>query len=373
MKKSVLITGGAGFIGSFLADELVEKGHEVTIFDNLEQQVHQGKAPEYLNNKALFVKADLRDYGSVKEHIKDKDVIVNLASRVGIAQSMYEIKDYVESNELGTSNLMHALVNEEHDVKKVIAASSMSVYGEGSYKCENCKIEINDAIRTEINLKEKKFDPICNTCRNRLVPIPTKETKEPVCDSIYALTKKNQEEMTMLIGKTYGIPAVSLRFFNTYGPRQSLSNPYTGAVAIFLSRLKNGQPPIIFEDGNQTRDFISVHDVVHACLLSIEKSSADNRVFNVGSGKQTSIRSLAEAISEKSEFNILPQIRNEVRKGDIRHCFADISLIRSRLDFEPKINIDKGLQEVIDWAKDSNSVDLVSKAYGQLKDKQLIE
>jgi dTDP-L-rhamnose 4-epimerase len=373
MAKSVLITGGAGFIGSFLADALIAKGHDVTIFDNLEPQVHLGKVPDYMNKNATFIKADIRDYDSIKKHITDKDMVVNFASRVGVAQSMYEIREFVHSNELGTANMMHALANEEHDVKKVLVASSMSIYGEGSYRCEKCSLIVEDAERIDAHLMDKVFNPLCKSCGNLLMPIPTKETKKAECSGIYAISKKNQEDITMSIGKAYGIPSVALRFFNTYGPRQSLSNPYTGVAAIFLSRLKKRQTPLIFEDGRQSRDFVSVQDIVQGCMLSLEQSSADSHVFNVGTGIPTSIKEIAKRLATELDLDVEPVINNETRKGDIRHCFADISKIRSRLGYEPKVSIEEGLKELVEWSRNIESKDMTQQAYEELKKKGLLQ
>ncbi|MEM3373807.1 MAG: SDR family NAD(P)-dependent oxidoreductase [Candidatus Woesearchaeota archaeon] len=368
----ILVTGGAGFIGSFLVDELIKQGDEVVIYDNLEPQVHNNKIPDYLNPEAEFIKGDVRNYEQLKNVVIDSDIIVNFAARVGVGQSMYQVKEYIDTNELGTANLLHALVNENHNVKKVIVASSMSIYGEGSYYCEKCEKEINNVSRKEDDLKKKKFEPYCPFCNSILKPIPTKETKPLESSSIYAISKKNQEEMTLNIGKAYGIPSVALRFFNTYGPRQSLSNPYTGVAAIFMSRIKNNNPPLIFEDGKQSRDFISVHDIVRACLLSIKNNSANYEVFNVGTGKKITIGEVSETLIELFDSNVKPIINNEYRKGDIRHCFADITKIKNKLDFEPKVDLKEGLQEIIDWSKEVEAKDLVNHAYKELKEKKLV-
>jgi dTDP-L-rhamnose 4-epimerase len=372
MKKSILVTGGAGFIGSFLVDELIAKGHEVTIFDNLEPQVHQGKMPVYVNAKARFIKGDVRDYQFLKEQIVNSEVIINFAARVGVGQSMYQVKDYIDTNELGTANLLHALANEKHDVKKVIVASSMSIYGEGSYKCEKCDREFYDIERPAEQLKHKKWEMFCPVCGQELLPIPTNENKPLASNSVYAITKKNQEELTLNVGKAYGIPSVALRFFNTYGPRQSLNNPYTGVAAIFMSMIKNNNPPLIFEDGNQSRDFVSVHDIIKGCILSIENSSADYQIFNIGTGKQTTIRQVAEALIDIYGSKITPRFTKEFRKGDIRHCFADISKISSKLDFSPSVDFRQGMEELARWSQDEEAKDRVKDAYNELKDKKLV-
>jgi dTDP-L-rhamnose 4-epimerase len=372
MKKKIIVTGGAGFIGSFLVDELVDKGHTVKILDNLEEQVHQGIYPSYVNKNAEFIKADVRNYGEIKDHVMDADVVVNFAAMVGVGQSMYKIKEYVHTNSLGTANILHVLANEEHSVKKVLVASSMSIYGEGSYYCEKCGHEHHNIERSWEKAQKGEWNIMCPDCKEVIVPIPTKETKPLSSSSIYAISKKNQEEMTLNVGQAYGIPSVALRFFNTYGPRQSLSNPYTGVAAIFMSRIKNKNPPMIFEDGEQGRDFVSVHDIVQGCVLAIEKNAANNEIFNIGTGKKTSIRQVAENIIDAFKSDIKPSLNNQYRKGDIRHCYADISKIKSKLDYEPKISLKDGMQELVDWSLNQDSRDMVDIAFNELKNKKLI-
>ncbi|MEK6916964.1 MAG: SDR family NAD(P)-dependent oxidoreductase [Nanoarchaeota archaeon] len=372
MEKKILVTGGAGFIGSFLVDELISKGHEVTILDSLERQVHQGKLPGYLNKNAKFVKGDIRDYDTVKKLIMDSDVVFNLAARVGVGQSMYEVKQYVDTNELGTANLLHALANEEHNVKKSIVASSMSIYGEGSYKCKGCGGEFHNVKRTNKQLEKKQWNIKCPGCGSELTAVGTKETKPLSNSSIYAITKKNQEEMTLNIGDAYGIPSVALRFFNAYGPRQSLSNPYTGVAAIFMSRIKNNNAPLVFEDGEQSRDFISVHDIVQGSVLSMEKSSADGEVFNVGTGNKITLNELSKTLIDIFGADLKPNFPGEFRKGDIRHCFSDISKIKSKLGYEPKVSLKDGMQELVNWSQDQEAKDMVDDAYRELKSKKLV-
>ena len=368
---NILVTGGAGFVGSFLVDELIKKGHDVTIFDNLEPQVHQGKMPSYINKTAKFIKGDLKDYNAVKESIQDKDIIFHLGAMVGVGQSMYDIRRYVEVNSLGTANLMEALINQDHNVKKLIVASSMSTYGEGAYKCESCG-NVNAEPRPEEQMKNKDFEVHCPKCSKILKPIPVTENKKREITSIYALTKKDQEEMCLCIGKNYGIPTVALRYFNIFGPRQSLSNPYTGVVAIFMSRIKNNKPPLIFEDGKQTRDFISVHDITQANILAMEKSSADYDVFNVGAGRQISILQIAETLAKLYKKEIKPEITNQFRKGDIRYCMADISKIKSKLGFELKVPFEDGIKRLIEWSDKEEAKDEVELATKELKEKGLL-
>jgi dTDP-L-rhamnose 4-epimerase len=368
----ILVTGGAGFIGSFITDALVEEGHDVRILDSLEPQVHQNKTPDYLNPKAEFIKGDVRDASILKEALKDIEIVFHQAALVGVGQSMYQVKRYLEVNTLGTANLMDFLINSNNNVKKIIVASSMSTYGEGSYKCDKCGI-VNPSLRTEQQMKTNQWELHCPSCNNIVVPIPTKESKIQDITSIYALSKKDQEDMVINLGKTYGIPTVALRYFNVYGPRQSLSNPYTGVAAIFMSRIKNNHPPIVYEDGMQSRDFVSVHDVVQANILAMKDNNANYEIFNVGSGKIITIKSIAEKLSKLYNVDIKPKITNQFRKGDVRHCFADISKIRSKLGYDPKISFEEGMKELITWSSDQQAFDKFDQSVEELKKKGLLD
>ncbi len=369
----ILVTGGAGFIGSHIVDELVKREHSVTIIDNLEPQVHpKGSIPSYLNPEANFIRGDVRDDKCLREAIENCDVIFHEAAMVGVGQSMYQIRKYVDSNNIGTANLLDLLVNTNHDVKKIIVAASMSSYGEGNYRCLDHGI-VCPPLRPDAQMKKKDWELHCPKCSRIIDPIPTDENKRLDSNSIYAITKKDQEEMVLNIGKTYGIPSVALRYFNVFGPRQSLSNPYTGVAAIFMSMIKNDNKPIIFEDGQQTRDFISVHDIVSANMLAMEKSSADYNAFNVGSGSPVTIKDVALTLAKLYGKKINPKIENKFRKGDVRHCYADITKIRNKLGFEPKWSFEDGMQELIDWARGAESEDKVMAATDELRKKGLLE
>ena len=372
MAKKVLVTGGAGFIGSFLVDALVRRGHKVTVFDNLETQVHlSGKLPDYFNKKAKFIKGDVRKIDDLKKAIKDTEIIFHFAAAVGIGQSQYEIKKYVETNIGGTANLLEILVNSKNKVKKLILAASMSEYGEGEYRCPSCGV-LQPELREISQLKRKDWELHCPLCKKVLEPVGTRESTKLSINSIYAITKKTQEEMVLNIGKTYGIPAVALRFFNVYGPRQSLSNPYTGVMAIFLSRIKNNKTPIIYEDAKQSRDFISVHDIVRANILAMEKKEADYQIFNVGSGKAITVLEIAERLIAATKKSMRPEVTHKFRKGDIRHCFADINKIKKSLGFQPKVNLKEGIEELVDWSRTAEAKDFFAQATEKLKDKNLI-
>jgi dTDP-L-rhamnose 4-epimerase len=344
--KKVLVTGGAGFIGSFIVDALIERGYEVTTFDNLEPQVHNGGVPKYLNPNARFISGDMRDYEAVKAVVKGAEAVFHEAAMVGVGQSMFQVRRYVDVNSGGTGNLLDVLANESHSVQKVIIASSMSIYGEGLYQTKDSKV-VEAGERSEADLAKKRWECHDPKTGEVLKPRPTPEEKEPRSSSIYAITKKNQEEQVMVFGKAHQLPVVALRYFNTYGPRQSLNNPYTGVAAIFLNRLKCGQPMLIFEDGEQQRDFVSVHDIAQANLLALEKKEADYEVFNVGSGQPISINALADVIMKQYGKQVPKDVVGKYRKGDIRHCYADITKIRKRLGYEPKVSMADGMRELI--------------------------
>jgi dTDP-L-rhamnose 4-epimerase len=374
--EKVLVTGGAGFIGSHTTDLLMERGYQVTILDNLEPQVHgqERKPPDYINKNAVFTYGNILDRQLLTKTIREVDAVIHLAAMVGVGQSMYQIERYVDANTRGTSNILDILVNTENNIKKLVVASSMSIYGEGKYHCEKCASNIYPGLRSEAQLEKKQWNHFCPTCGYPLSSLPTDEEKPLLPTSIYAITKRHQEEMCLLIGKTYGIPTVALRYFNIYGSRQALSNPYTGCAAIFTSRILNNKPPYIFEDGNQTRDFIHVKDVAQANLNALEHNNANYQAINIGTGKPLSIKKLAETLTKLyNKPNLQPYTSNEYRKGDIRHCYADISKAQKLLNFKPAITLENGLTELTRWAKTHgwDVVDLFEKALKELKEKHL--
>ena len=361
------MTGGAGFIGSFLVDRLIKDGHKVTIYDNLEPQVHQGKIPVYLNRNARFIRADVCDKDKLDKALKTIDVVFHKAAMVGVGQSMYEIAKYTKTNTYGTAVLLDLIVNKHRDhIKKLIVAASMSEYGEGLYHCKVCG-NIKPDLRKESEIKKRKWDLYCPKGHGQLTPKPTTETTPLFCNSIYALNKEDQENMTMVIGKAFKIPVVALRYFNVYGPRQSLSNPYTGVAAIFISRIKAGKGPTIFEDGKQSRDFVSVHDIVTANLAVMKSKQADYQVFNVGSGSSISITDLGGAILSVMNTKLQLKITNDYRKGDIRHCFSDIHEIKKMVGWQPMVNFQAGMKELVEWSEKERSNDLFEGAQKILK------
>ena len=373
--EKVLVTGGMGFIGSHTVDMLIKNGYGVRVLDNLEPQVHGAdrKPPEYCNENAEFAQGDVRSREDVLRAVKNMDAVVHLAAAVGIGQSMYQIEKYVAYNMTGTANLLDVLINESNNIKKLIVASSMSIYGEGKYSCESCG-SVYPKLRGEEQLKKREWGPKCPNCGRPLKALPTDEDKPLMPTSVYAQTKKYQEEICLLIGKTYGIPTVALRYFNVYGPRQSLSNPYTGVCAVFSSRILNNKSPYIFEDGNQMRDFVHVRDIARANVLALKKNEADYMAINIGSGKPISIRELAETLIKLYGADVSPYISNRYRKGDIRYCYADLSKAEKFLGYKPAVPQKEGLKDLIKWAKthDWAAVDLFEKAMKELEEKRLL-
>lgn len=369
--KTCLVTGGAGFIGSFIVDELVERGYTVRIFDNLDPQVHlAGKIPAYLNRDVEFIRGDVRDYEALKKALNGIDVVFHQAAAVGVGQSQYQIKHYVDTNIGGTANLLDIIANESTKISKIIVAASMSSYGEGQYECEDCGI-VRPSLRTEEQMANREWELFCPLCLEKIHPMPTSEEKRLECNSMYAIAKKNQEEMVLNFGETYGIPAVALRYFNAYGPRQSLSNPYTGVAAIFISRIKHDHAPVIFEDGQQTRDFVSVHDVARANLLAMEDEPLSG-YFNIGTGQARTIRGIAETLVSLYGKNISPEITYKFRKGDIRHCVADISKAKVSFAYEPQVNFEDGMRELIEWSASAESEDKFEEARQELLKRGLV-
>lgn len=368
MPHSILVTGGAGFVGSHLVDALIERGHRVRVYDTLTAQVHgpARRLPDYFNPQAEFIQGDLLRTDALRQAIQDVDVIYHQAAVVGVGQSMYEVRHYVEKNTLGTANLLQLLVSETHHVRKLIVASSMSIYGEGIYRCAADGI-VYPRLRTNDQLAEHAWEMNCPECGRPVEPLPTDETKPLYPTSIYAITKRDHEEMCLSIGRAYNIPTVALRYFNIYGTRQSVSNPYTGVVAIFASRLLNGNPPIVFEDGRQSRDFVHVSDIVQANLLALDNPAADYEILNVGTGTPTTVLDVATGLAAGLGVEPGVEILHRYREGDIRHCYADISRIQARLGYQPRVPFDAGIRSMIDWLRTQNAVDGVDAATRELE------
>lgn len=366
----VLVTGGAGFIGSHAADELLAAGYDVRLLDNLSPQVHGGnrQRPAYLADDAELVVGDLADPLVVEQALRGADMVLHLASAVGVGQSMYDIEPYVRTNELGTAVLLQAL--SKRPVVRLVVASSMSIYGEGLYRDASANV-IACEERSIEQLRRGEWE-LRSAAGDSLEPIPTPETKQPSLSSIYALNKYAQERMCLITGKAYGIPTVALRFFNVFGPRQALSNPYTGVLAIFAARLLNGRPPLVFEDGQQRRDFVHVHDVARACCMALETDHSHD-VFNIGSGQSRTILSVAEDLAEvMGRRDIAPEITRKYRSGDIRHCFADIGKSRDVLGFQPQVAFKDGLEELAEYLADQIADDQAERATRELLQRGLV-
>ncbi len=370
--RKVLITGGAGFIGSHTVDALLEKGYEVTVYDNLCPQVHgpDPKKPEHLSPSAEFILGDVCDRDALQKVLAGKDIVIHDAAEVGVGQSMYEVARYVKTNVLGTSILWDILVNTKHQVERVLIASSMSLYGEGLYLCPDHGPFVPFS-RWSDQLEMGQWAMACTHCGQKAVSLPTNENKPLNCQSVYAQSKKDQEEYSLLLGDAYQIPTVACRYFNCYGPRQSLNNPYTGAAAIFSSSIINDQSPMIYEDGRQKRDFIHIKDLVRAKLLLLEHQDAPYRVFNIGTGRPNSIAKLARILIRLYEKDLEPETINKFRAGDIRDCYADISKIQE-LGFEPSISLEEGLRDLVEWGREQEASSTVEEAHQALLKKGLV-
>jgi dTDP-L-rhamnose 4-epimerase len=368
---TILVTGGAGFVGSHLVDALVERGHRVRVLDALVPQVHAALRPAHLNAEAEFLQADIGDPAALEQALEGVDVVYHHAAEVGVGQSMYEIRRYVQANSLGTATLLEALIERRGRIRKLVVASSMSAYGEGAYSCRNCG-PAYPQLRPASQLLQRRWEVECPRCASAMERVPTSEEKPLFPTSVYAITKQDQEQLCLSIGRAYNIPTVALRYFNIYGTRQALSNPYTGVCAIFCSRLLNDQPPIVFEDGEQTRDFVHVSDIVQANLLALQTDRADYCAVNVGTGVPTSVRRIAEMIARGLGKQIAPEIDGKYREGDIRHCVADISRARTLLGFQPKVTIEQGLPELLGWVRQQSASDRVSQATAELEARQLV-
>ncbi len=359
----VLITGGAGFIGSHLADRLLADGHEVRALDNLDPQVHaKGERPDYLDAAVELHTGDVRDRDAVRRALDAVDAVVHFAAAVGVGQSMYEIERYTSINAIGAAVVLEEALEHRDALQKLVVASSMSIYGEGQYRNPRTgESGLAPWIRPEAQLAAREWDVVGDD-GTPLEPEPTAETKPLRPTSIYAINKRDHEEMFLAIGAAYGIPAVALRFFNVYGERQALSNPYTGVAAIFSSRLLNGNRPLVFEDGKQTRDFIDVRDIARCCALALTQEGADGRTVNVGTGTPTSVVEVAHTIARGLGKEIEPEVVAKYRAGDIRHCYADPGLAEQLLGFRAEIPFEVGMQDLLQWLEGQEAEDSVDAA-----------
>lgn len=348
---NVLITGGAGFIGSELANQLMKKGHNVTVFDNLSEQVH-GTDPEnkYAPARGIhFIKGDVRDRTSLQDALNDQNAVIHLAAETGTGQSMYEVRKYSDVNIGGTACLLDILTNEEHAIQKVIVASSRALYGEGKYRCEEHGIVYPD-FRKEKEMLQGRFEARCPVCDKPAANLPTDEISKWNPGSIYGITKQTQEQLVLTACRSIEIPAIAFRYQNVYGPGQSLLNPYTGILSIFSTRIKNGKRIDVFEDGDQGRDFVYISDAVEATIRGLESPDTNWEAFNVGSGELTTVRNVAETlVSEYGATDTEIRITGSFRVGDIRNNHADLKKINTLLGFEPRVTFEQGIREFTKW------------------------
>ena len=374
--KNILITGGAGFIGSRLCEKLYDKGYEVTILDNLSDQIHgttESSLFQRVKGKCTFIKGDVRNKKDWEEALKGQNIIIHLAAETGTGQSMYELAKYNDVNIMGTAHFLEILANTKHSVKKIIVASSRAIYGEGKYNCE-IHGDQYPLQRKKKDMEKGDFNPKCDICFMELNLLPTDEKSMIHPSSIYGINKQQQEQMVMLMGESLGIPSVAFRYQNVYGPGQSLSNPYTGILSIFSTRILNGNDLDIYEDGLESRDFVYVDDVVDATILGIEKEEANGEVFNVGSGIATTVKEIAEFLKKCYNSDIRISISGKYRLGDIRHNYADLNKAKTLLGFTPKYNFKKGISEFINWVKTQEvNDDKYEKSIQELKDKGLMK
>jgi dTDP-L-rhamnose 4-epimerase len=368
----VLVTGGAGFIGSYVCRQLLRDGHEVVILDNLDPQIHpSGEWPDYLPQGVEKYLGDVRDRSLLSTLLDNADAVIHLAAAVGVGQSMYAVEHYTSVSVLGTAILLEEIIQRKESIRKLIVASSMSIYGEGLYETRD-RITVDPPSRERSQLEQKQWE-LSDTDGHPLHPIPTSEDKKITPESIYAINKRDQEEMCLVIGKAYNIPTVAFRMFNVYGPFQALSNPYTGVAAIFSARLLGNQSPLIFEDGHQKRDFVYAEDVARAYAMALTSSAADGKALNLGSGQSITILEIAETIARLMQKDIAPTVTSNFREGDIRHCFADITQIKTLLGWEPEFTFEQGMQKLIGWLSTQNEQNDVAKAHEELLKKGLLK
>jgi dTDP-L-rhamnose 4-epimerase len=366
----VLVTGGAGFIGSHLVERLVGRGDDVVVLDSLEPQVHLGIEPR-IPEGVRFIHGDVGDPAAVDEALEGVDAVAHLAAAVGVGQSMYEIERYVRINTHATAAFLERLVAQSPRPKRLVVASSMSIYGEGEYLCPTHG-RVAPGLRPDEQLSARRWECSCPRCGSELAPVATREDKPLIPTSVYAITKRDHEELCLVVGAAYGVATVALRFFNVFGPGQALSNPYTGVAAIFSSRLLNDHAPLIFEDGLQSRDFIHVSDIVEGIVRALESEDAVGHAINLGTGRAVSVREVADLIGAGLGKDLEPELPATYRTGDVRHCFSDPALAEELLGFKARVQLEAGVDELLDWVRTQTATDLVDEAAAELVARKLV-
>jgi dTDP-L-rhamnose 4-epimerase len=367
----VLVTGGAGFIGAHLVDALLEEGEAVRVLDSLDPLAHADGTPAHLSPEAELVVADLRDRDAVERALDGVDRVFHLGGVVGNGESMVNVRRAVDANCAGTATLLEATLERRDRIRRLVAASSMVVYGEGAYRCAEHGLR-SPSPRPAEQLRRRDWEPRCDSCGSELEPVATHETTPLRPASVYAITKRDQEELVLVLGAAYGLETVALRYLNVYGPRQALSNPYTGVAAIFAARLLNGRPPLVFEDGRQIRDLVHVSDVVRATRLAMTAENAAGSAINVATGARVRVAQLAALLAEALGTALEPRITGEARAGDIRHCFADVSRARELLGFDARVSLADGLPELAEWVAAQRADERGDQAVSQLRARGLV-
>ncbi len=372
MSESVLVIGGAGFIGSHLVDALLARGDRVRVLDNLLPQAHPTGTARFLDRHAELLVEDVRDRAAVDRALDGVSVVFHQAGMVGNGQSMYDVRRYADVNVVGQATLLEAMIARRAQFRRLVVASSMVVYGDGAYRCPEHGV-VGRVARPESRLVARMWEPICLQCGAEVAPVPTSEEHAQHPTSTYGISKQAQEQLALVVGRAHGIPTIALRYLNTYGSRQALSNPYTGVAAIMSARLLNGRAPTVFEDGGQLRDLTHVSDVVRANLAAADAGdTALYEALNIGTGRSVSIKEIARALARGLDRAIEPEVTGEYREGDIRHCYADVSKAKALLGWEARVRFDDGARELAEWARDERPVDHTERANAELRAMRLI-